>query len=343
MPTPEQPQGDDAAVDVLSDVLRTIRLTGALFFPLEASSPWADEIPGAAALVSSVLPSAQHVVSYHIVSAGTCWVTLLDEPAVPLGPGDIVVIPHADSYVMSSAPGVRSKMPSDAVLAFFRQMATGTAPTTVVEGGGGRERTELVCGFLGCDIRPFNPVLQALPRLVHLPRPADLLQHDRLTPLIEFALAESRQRRSGAQSVLLRLSEVLFIEVVRRYLDSLAAHRTGWLSGLRDPCVGRALALLHGQPADPWTLERLAKQVGVSRSVIADRFTHLVGQPPMRYLAHWRMQLASRLLVDSSVKVSAVAVDVGYRSEAAFSRAFKEIVGLSPAAWRTERTLHKPE
>jgi AraC-like DNA-binding protein len=326
--------GDEATVDVLSDVLRTIRLTGALFFPFEASSPWADEIPAAAGLVPAILPGAQHVVSYHIVSDGTCWVTLIDAPAVRLEPGDIVVIPHGDTYVMSSEPGMRSEMPADAVLMFFHQMATGAAPSMVIDGGGGPEHADLVCGFLGCDVRPFNPVLEALPRLVHLRRPPDVSVRDRLSPLVEFALAESRQRRSGAQSVLLRLSEVLFIEVVRRYLDSLAAGRTGWLAGLRDPIAGRALAMLHDRPAAPWTLEQLAKDIGVSRSALADRFAHVVGQPPMRYLARWRMQLASRLLADGTAKVSAVALDVGYQSEAAFSRAFKEIVGVSPATWR---------
>jgi AraC-like DNA-binding protein len=328
----------DVEVDVLSDVLRTIKLTGALFFPFEASSPWADEIPAATGLVSSILPGAQHVVSYHILSHGTCWVTLAGGPVARLERGDIVVVPHGEAYVMSSASGMRSEMPADAVLAFFRQMATGSAPAMVIEGGGGPERTELVCGFLGCDVRPFNPVLEALPRLVHLRRPPEVSEHDRLGPLIEFALAESRQRRSGARSVLLRLSEVLFIEVVRRYLDSLPPERTGWLSGLRDPIVGHALALLHDRATVPWTLERLAKDVGVSRSALADRFTHVVGQPPMRYLAHWRMQLASRLLADGGAKVSAVALDVGYQSEAAFSRAFKEIVGVSPAMWRRRRS-----
>lgn len=320
---------------MLSDVLRTVRLTGAVFFPLEASSPWADDIPAATGLVRAVLPGAQHVVSYHIVTAGTCWITIGDGPALRLEPGDVVVIPHGDAYVMSSAPGMRPAMPAEVVLAFFHQMAIGSAPSMVVEGDGA-ERTGLVCGFLGCDVHPLNPVLEALPSLVHLRRPSEPSAHDRLTPLIEFALAESRQRRSGAQNVLLRLSEVLFIEVIRRYLDSLAADRTGWLSGLRDPIVGHALSLMHNRPAESWTLEQLAKDVGVSRTALADRFTHIVGQPPMRYLARWRMQLASRLLLDASAKVAAVAFDVGYHSEAAFSRAFKEIVGVSPAAWRRE-------
>jgi AraC-like DNA-binding protein len=337
VPSTGAAQEPDAAVDVLSDVLRTIRLTGAVFFPLEASAPWADDIPAATGLVPAVLPGAQHVVSYHIVTAGTCWVTLADSPALRLGEGDVVVIPHGDAYVMSSAPGMRSAMPADAILAFFHQLAIGSAPSMVVEGGGA-ERTGLVCGFLGCDVHPLNPVLEALPRLVHLRRPCETSTHDRMTPLIEFALSESRQRRSGARCVLLRLSEVLFIEVIRRYLDSLAPDRAGWLSGLRDPLVGRALSLLHERPTDSWTLERLAKDVGVSRTALADRFTHIVGQPPMRYLARWRMQLASRLLLDGSAKVAAVAFDVGYHSEAAFSRAFKEIAGVSPAAWRKQRS-----
>jgi len=330
------PPGADATTDVLSDVLRTIRLTGALFFPFEASSPWADEIPAASGLASLILPGAQHIVSYHIVSAGTCWISVADGPAVHLEAGDIAVIPHGDAYVLSSAAGMRSTMSPDAVLLFFRQMAIGSAPSVVIEGGGGPERADLVCGFLGCDVRPFNPVLEALPRLVHLKRP-EISAHDRLRPLIEFAVSESRQRRPGAKSVLLRLSEVLFIEVVRRYLDVVAVAQTGWLAGLRDPAIGHALARLHETPATPWTLERLAKQVGMSRSALADRFTHIVGQPPMRYLAHWRMQLASRLLADGTAKVSAVALDVGYQSEAAFSRAFKEIVGVSPASWRSRR------
>jgi AraC-like DNA-binding protein len=329
----------DAAVDVLSDVLRTIRLTGALFFPLEASSPWADDVPAATALVPFILPGAQHVVSYHIVSEGTCWVALADDEAVRLDAGDIIVIPHGDAYVMSSAPRLRSALPSEVVLKFFHQMAAGSAPPLVVEGGGGPDHANLVCGFLGCDIRPFNPVLETLPRLIHLRTATETPARDRLAPLIDFAVAESRQRRAGAQSVLLRLSEVLFIEVIRRYLDALSAERTGWLAGLRDPIVGQALALVHARPTDSWTLERLAHDAGVSRSTLADRFTHVVGQPPMRYLARWRMQLAGRLLVDSSAKVSAVAFDVGYQSEAAFSRAFKETVGVSPATWRR---LHMP-
>ncbi len=322
-------------IDVLSDVLRTVRLTGALFFPLETSSPWVDEIPATSVFAESVLPGAQHVVSYHIVMSGSCWAALSGQAPVRLDAGDIFVVPHGDPYVMSSAPDLRSDAPLEWVLSFFRQMTARAPPPGVVEGCGGPDRAEVVCGFLGCDLRPFNPVLEALPSSICLrPRAA---APDHLAHGVEFALAESRQRRSGAACVLLRLSEVLFVEVVRRYLDGLAPEQTGWLAGLRDPTVGHALAVLHQRPADAWTLERLAREVGVSRSVLAERFTRLVGQPPMQYLARWRMQLAGRLLSDGTAKVALVAQQVGYDSESSFSRAFKKIVGTSPAGWRHKR------
>lgn len=322
-----------ADVDVLSDVLRNVRLTGALFFPMEVSSPWVDEIPNASRFASIVLPRAQHVVSYHIVRRGRCWAALRGEPAVQLETGDILVIPHGDPYMMASAPDLRSNLSAEAALDFFRHMATGGAPLQVTEGGGGPERAAVVCGFLGCDVRPFNPVLEALPRVLYLKR-RGARTNDRLSPLIEIALAESREPQAGSRCVLLHLSELLFVEVVRRYMDSLSSEHTGWLAGLRDPVVGRTLALLHNRPTHTWSLEKLAREIGVSRSSLAERFSDLVGQPPMRYLTRWRIQLACRLLSDNAAKVSGVAFDVGYHSEAAFSRAFKAVVGTSPDAWR---------
>jgi AraC-like DNA-binding protein len=319
-------------VDVLSDVLRTVRLTGALFFPMEVSSPWVDEIPIASAFASVVLPGAQHVVSYHIVRRGQCWAALQGKPAVRLEAGDVLVVPHGDPYMMASAPGLRSDAPPDMVLGFFRDMATQSAPLVVTEGGGGPDRADVVCGFLGCDIRPFNPVLEALPRVLYLRGAAR--RDDRLTQLVELALAESRERQAGTRCALLHLSELLFVEVVRRYLDTLTREQTGWLAGLRDPIAGHALALLHSRPTDTWSLQRLARAIGVSRSLLAERFSTLIGRPPMRYLTQWRIQLACRLLRDDTAKVSTVALDVGYQSEAAFSRAFKAMLGTSPATWR---------
>src|SRR5262245_5973222 len=339
---PSMAANHSGSVDVLSDVLRAVRLTGALFFPMEVSSPWVDDVPTATDFASIVLPGAEHVVSYHIVKEGACWAALRGETPVRLQAGDVFVVPHGDAYTMASAPDLRSHMPPEAMLEFFQLMATRSAPFTVTEGGGGAERARIICGFLGCDVRPYNPVLEALPRVLHLRLETGTRASERLSQLMEFALTESQERESGTRCVLLHLSELLFVEVVRRYLSSLSNEQTGWLAGLREPIVAQALALLHGRPADPWSLEQLAKAIGVSRSLLADRFSAIIGQPPMRYLTRWRIQLASRLLSEDTAKVSAVALDVGYQSEAACSRAFKAVVGISPAAWRRNRPAAVP-
>jgi AraC-like DNA-binding protein len=200
-------------------------------------------------------------------------------------------------------------------------------------GGGGAERVRVVCGFLGCDDRPFNPLLSALPPSIHLPAAGPAGATGWLGTLLQIAVGESGSARAGSENVLARLSELMFVEAIRRYLESLPASQTGWLAGVRDPMVGQALAALHSQPKEAWTVERLARLVGVSRSVFAERFTEMVGQPPMQYLALWRMQLASRMLLEGR-QVSAAADAVGYESEAAFSRAFKKLVGQAPGTWR---------
>jgi AraC-like DNA-binding protein len=320
-------------IDPLSDVLRAVRLTGAVFFRVDATAPWVIEMPDTSALASVTLPRAQHVISYHIVTRGSCCGALLGGASVELEEGDVLVFPHGDPYVMSIAPGMRGGPSPAEVLAFMGQMVTGRLPFAVAEGGGGPEQLGLVCGFLGCDVHPFNPLLAALPRLLHV-RQA-FAAGDPLGRLIDFAIAESQERRPGGECVRLRLSELMFVEVVRRYLAGLPSEQTGWLAGLRDRTVGRALALLHERPDEAWTLDKLAKGVGLSRSTLAERFAHLVGDPPMQYLTRWRMQVAARLLADGEAKVSTVARRVGYDSEAAFSRAFKKAAGVPPAAWRT--------
>jgi AraC-like DNA-binding protein len=321
-----------SATDPLSEVLRRVKLTGALFFLVEASSPWGMDVPQAGAFGPLILPRAQHIVSYHIVLKGEGYAALPGAAPVCFGAGDVIVFPHADAYAMASEPG-RPVFDADQTLQFFRDMAAGRLPFKVKEGGEGPERAEFVCGFLGCDARPFNPLLAALPRLLHMRRPAGR-DGDLLDSLIELTLAEARMGRPGAECIRLGLSELIFIEVVRRYLSSLEAGRTGWLAGLRDPVIGRVLALMHERPAHPWTLEELAGRAAMSRSVLADRFLQLVGHPPMHYLTLWRVQLAAGLLADGAMKVAAVAAEVGYASEAAFSRTFKRIAGVSPAQWR---------
>jgi AraC-like DNA-binding protein len=313
-------------------VLRAVRLTGAVFFRVDATSPWVIEMPDTSALAPVTLPRAQHVISYHVVTHGSCWGMRLEGAPVKVEAGDVLVFPHGDPYVMSMAPGMRGGPDIAEVLAFMKEMVAGRLPFAVAEGGGGPEQMSLVCGFLGCDVHPFNPLLAALPRLLHV-RQA-FAPGDPLAQLIDFAIAESRERRAGGDCVRLRLSELMFVEVVRRHLAALPPGQTGWVAGLRDRIIGRALALLHERPAEAWTLEKLARGVGLSRSALAQRFTYFVGDAPMQYLTRWRMQAAARLLADGQAKVSAVALAVGYDSEAAFSRAFKKAAGMPPAAWR---------
>jgi len=326
-----------AGADALSDVLEAVRLTGALFFIVDAAEPWIAEAPDSSTLAPVILPRVQHVVSYHVVTGGSCWCHMQGLAPVRLDAGDIVVVPHGDAYQLSSHPAPGSSGLSRAqILEWFQLMAAGQLPFVVEEGGDLPQRLQVICGFLGCDALPFNPVLATLPRLLPL-RPAAASGRDRLATLVEFAVGEAQEQRAGRRSILLRLSELMFVEVVRRYLTTVPQAQRGWLAGLRDPLVGRALAQLHRAPARSWTIEELAREVASSRSVLTERFTHLVGEPPMHYLARWRIHLAATRLAGNGAKVSAVAREVGYDSDAAFSRAFKKLTGVAPAAWR-----HRP-
>jgi AraC-like DNA-binding protein len=318
----------DASADVLSDVLQSVHLSGAVYFDFDLSSPWVAEAPPAADIASIVMPGAQRMIEYHLIARGSCWGCAVGEPAIRLSEGDLIIFPQGDAHVLSSAPGMRAAAPD---MTMFRRQKT--LPIVYEMGGGGPDRTRIVCGFLGCDERPFNPLLAALPRTIHLSRAANEGASGWLATLLNIAVRESGSARAGRDNILARMSELMFVEAIRRYIEMLPASQTGWLAGLKDPLVGHALASLHGAPAEPWTVELLARAVGASRSVLADRFTNLVGEPPMQYLALWRMQLASRRLLEGE-PVAQAAAAVGYDSEAAFSRAFKRLVGEAPTAWR---------
>lgn len=321
--------------DPLSDVLETIRLRGAVFFLWEPSWPYATDVTDGGKIAPLVVPGSDQLISYHIVTQGPCWGAVSGERPVRLETGDILLLPHGDAYVIANEPRHPSATDDAESMAFFQMMATGELPPIVVDGGGGPGENRLICGFLGCDMRPFNPLLATLPRMIRLPALHDT--EDPLASLIQFALSESRQERGGERSLLRRLSEVMFVEVLRRYLHSAAPATQGWLAGLRDPVVGRALSLLHRNIAEPWTLKKLASQIGASRSTLAERFTLLIGEPPMHYLAQWRIQAAAHRLADTNAKIYAVAQEVGYTSEAAFSRAFKRVTGDSPTIWRKRK------
>jgi len=328
--------------DTLSDLLRAVRLRGALFFYVEGAHPWVAETPNQREVIPAILPGVDHMMEFHGVARGSCWAAIAGETPVRLDEGDLVIFPQGDAHVMSSAPGLRARnvdpgvffTPRPPQLPFALSMNDEGDMTALLDGGG-RDKTTIVCGFLGCDARPFNPLLAALPRIIQMRGLAQ--ESSWVGTFLRSVVEESNRKRPGGEAVLERMSEMLFVEVLRRYVDSMPADATGWLAGMRDASVGRALAVMHDRPAHAWTIERLGEEVGLSRSSLHERFVHFIGQPPMQYLAAWRMQLAAASLRDTDAKVIEVALHVGYENEAAFSRAFRRAVGESPAAWRRER------
>jgi AraC-like DNA-binding protein len=320
-------------MDVLSDVLRAVRLTGAIFFDIDASSPWVGESPSTSEISAAVMPDAEHVISFHAILSGSCWAALADGsvPPVRVNAGDVVVFPGGAANFMGSSPEARGE-PN---MAMYYRPIEQNLPFTVIHGGGGDVRTHFICGYLGCDARPFNPLLAALPPILCARRPPGGSSF--VTDLFHAAMAEGGSRRAGGETILAKLSELMFVEILRDHIESLSEDSRGWLSGLRDPHVGEALRLIHARPTEEWTLDRLARAVGLSRTAFTVRFTRYVEVSPMQYLARWRLQLAGRLLERRDVSIAQVGAEVGYESEAAFNRAFKKLVGVPPGVWRKGR------
>ena len=319
--------------DILSNVLGAVRLSGAVFFDVAASSPWVAEAPPASKVADRVLPGAQHVIEYHVVTSGFGWASLVETDAQPvrLGPGSVVMFPQGDSHTLSSSPQMRAKPD----LSLYDQTGDLSPPFYLEQFGGGQDETRFICGFLGCDVLPFNPVIQALPRVVHIPD-GYTAGDGWLSSLIKTIMKESGEQRVGADSVLSRLSELIFIEVVRCYMESLPRETRDWFTALSDPQVGRAIRLMHGDVRRPWTLAELAREVGLSRTILIERFKAYLGVAPMGYLSNWRMQMAAGMLVSGANSLSRIGAEVGYESEAAFSRAFKRATGVPPATWRAQ-------
>jgi AraC-like DNA-binding protein len=333
-------------MDVLTDVLRVVRLSGAVFFVAEFSSPWAIESPPSKSLASFIMPRAECFTLFHVLAEGSCWVKVRGEPPLKMEAGDVLVVPQGDEHVMGSDLGLE---PMTMKTLVPKIPWPGMSP--VIHGGGG-ELTRFVCGYLHCDQR-FNPLFSTLPRLLCVRsregsvvlepvgegnksrhRPVPFHAGMWLNTTLYYLIKEAQALGSTDQLMLARLTELMFVEVLRHYMQELSPGQKGWLAGLKDPHVNRAITLLHAQPAQAWTVEDLARQVGVSRSALAGRFTDLIGESPMRYLAGWRIHLAKQLLCEGTHSLAAVAERVGYESEYAFNRAFKRQVGKPPAAWR---------
>lgn len=317
----------DEAMDALSDVLRTVHLKGGVFLHAEFSQPWCLRSKIEPRMCASFLGESSEIIPYHYVIEGRLRVQVANEPVCELGPGGLVLLPRNDSHLLGGnlrlPPTVTEKVvqrPGDGGLATIRL-------------GGGGERTQIVCGFLAGDNLQDNPAISALPALLYLDyREGSSAAWFRNT--FSYAADEIAGGRMGSETLFAKLSELLFVEAIRHYTESLPEGQTGWLAALRDPFLSRALALLHRTPGAAWTVDELGRKVGLSRSALADRFTQVIGVPPMQYLARWRIQVAARELLNSGKSIPRIAQDIGYETEASFTRAFKRWMGAPPATWR---------
>lgn len=316
-------------MDPFSQILSGVVLKGALFFNAEFSAPWGFNAPTARDLAPYLAPDAPHLLVYHFLIEGSGVVRLNNDAPIKLEPGDVIVVPHGDAHMMCSAQGVERKL-SEAMIAKLQ-----TRNLNAMQTGGGGEVARFVCGYMVCDPLLCRPILQSLPSAFKVN-----LRTDRSGQWLEKTLLhlveEAASENAGSAAVLAKMSEALFIDTLRRYLAGLPQQEVGWLAAARDPIVGKSLMLLHSRPSNPWTIAGLAKEVGLSRSSLVQRFTKYLSEPPMAYLIRWRLQLAARALTSTSRGVADIAEDVGYESEAAFNRAFKREFGLPPARYRNE-------
>ena len=315
-------------MDPLSQILKALRLEAGVFFDAEFTTPWCiDSAPGRADS-RNILPRAEHVAIYHLLAEGSCRARLPDEAAtIELAEGDLIMFPHGDGHLLGSDVR-RPALPAATLV----QASPGGGLARIVHGGGG-DRTRFICGYVACDSRLCRPMIGALPRMLRVPL-GDRASASWMARTLQHAAEESRAPRAGSDAVLTKLSELLFVEALRAYLETVPEQERSWLAGLRDPHVSRALGLMHAEPARQWTVNDLAREAGLSRSALGERFALLIGEPPMQYLTRWRLALGARALKEGSEPVIHVAQQVGYESEAAFNRAFKREFGAPPAAWR---------
>jgi AraC-like DNA-binding protein len=325
-------------MDVLSEVLRVIRLKGALFFNGEFSAPWAF-LSDPAALAPHLSSEPAKLIIYHFVTEGRAYAKLRKgKHRVELEAGDVVVFPHGDAHHLGNG----AAEPVDSLKTFGKTLSEGLK---LVRFGGDGEVTKFVCGFMVCEPRLGELVLAGLPAMLKVRVVKDEAD-EWLRHSIRFSVGDVARNGSsgirwnesgsdaGADLVRAKLAELLFVETLRRYINELPVNETGWLAGARDSIIGHALALLHTQPAHHWTIAELARAVGLSRSRLAERFRHFLGESPMAYLAQLRLKTGAEILQATDDSVAQVAAAVGYGSEAAFNRAFKREFDFPPAQFR---------
>jgi len=323
-------------IDVLSEVLKAVKLDGAVFFTGEFSSPWCAREPDACTMASYLPTKPKHTIIFHLVTEGRGYIRLEDGHAVSLEAGDIIFLPQGHAHFMGNGPPVA---PIDSAVQVRQILAEGRM---IYHFGGGGELTKLICGYLTCDNQLSQVFLAGLPPIVKV-NIRDSPSGQWLEDTFRYSVDHAEASGPGGAAVIAKLSELLFVETLRRYIALLPESQTGWLAGVRDPNVGKALALLHKQPSHPWTIASLANEVGLSRSVLAERFRHYLSDTPMGYLTRWRLQLAAQVLTSTSKSVGEVAGEVGYESEPSFNRAFKRKFGVPPARFRSQTRHSQPK
>lgn len=319
-------------MDPLTEVLRSVRLTGGVFLDTRFTAPWCVFTKVDGEDCKPFLATPTQMIAYHFIIDGTLLVTVEGQPAIEVRAGEVVLLPRNDAHTLASAPGLEPKSARDLI-----QLSADGGLARISHGGGG-EAVHLVCGFLASE-ELYNPLIATLPRILKI----DVRQgasRDWVEASVRFAAGELTQGRLASSSIMSRLSELLFVEAVRNYASTLGDQEAGWLKGLADPHVGRALALIHHDTSAPWSAEALAREVALSRSAFVDRFTTLVGMPPIRYLTVWRLQTAKLNLRETRTTIAQLAHSVGYQSEEAFSRAFKREFGQPPARWRAQQSMN---
>jgi AraC-like DNA-binding protein len=316
-------------MDVLSEVLRVVKLDGAVYYNAEFSSPWSVRTPPSHTVAPYIARPASHVIIFHLLTEGRGFAQVEEGERLPLEAGDIVIFPHGDAHVLENGPRVKSVDNGKELARIFSE------GLKLARMGGGGELSKFVCGYMTCEPRLAEVLLAGLPSVFKVNIRDDGAGRW-LENTIRFSVGEANESTAGSDAVLAKLSEALFVETLRRYIARLPKQQKGWLAGARDPEVGKALALMHRHPARPWTIAELAKAAGISRSVLAERFRHFLGEPPMAYLTRWRLQLGAQLLNSTSRSVAEIAAEVGYESEPAFNRAFKREFGQRPARFRNE-------
>jgi AraC-like DNA-binding protein len=317
-------------MDVLSEVLKAVKLDGAMFYNAEYSAPWCFRAPASRLVAPYLSPDSRHVIIYHLMTEGCGYAHVEgDGRPLPLSAGDIVIFPHGDPHIMGNGLPVK---PVDSEQELQRILSGGLKISRL---GGGGETTKFICGYMACEPQLSRVFLGGLPPILKVSIRNDA-SGQWLENSLRYSVDNADASSPGGEAVLAKLSEVLFVETLRRYIALLPQEQTGWLAGIRDPEVGKALALLHRQPAHPWTIAALANEVGISRSVLAERFRRYLSETPIAYLTRWRLQLGAQMLKSTRSSVAEIAAEVGYESEPSFNRAFKREFALPPARFRSQ-------